>query len=138
MFNVRFIMNDGTADQEYWYHQFKDADHHFHLFDDDNSGLYFTIEIHDGEITLVRRIIGFEEEELLLIFAANKADLTDLCLYLRDLSDNETNESTKESLIHLRLKVENWPYDSYERFVRIISEYVSGSSVSMQKRIRVI
>ncbi len=138
MYNVRFVMNDGSSDQEYWYHQLKDADYHFHLFDEDDSGLYFCIEIQDEDNTLVRRIIGFQEDELYLIFAANKGDLTDLCLYLRDLSDGETNESIKENLIRLRLKVENWPYESYDRFLRMISEHVSGSTVSMQKCFRVL
>lgn len=133
MFEVRFIMNDGSTDQEYFYHQFKDAEYHFHLFDDDDSGLYFSIEIQNGDTTVVRRIKGFEEEELSLIFTADKADLTDLCIYLRDLSARELNESKKESLIRLRLKIENWAYSSYERFMQIISESITAKSVSMQK-----
>ena len=90
MFEVRFIMNDGSTDQEYFYHQFKDAEYHFHLFDDDDSGLYFSIEIQNGDTTVVRRIIGFEEEELSLIFTADKADLTDLCIYLESPPQSHT------------------------------------------------
>ena len=40
---VRFIRKDGKPDENYYYQSLKDAEYHFHLFNDDNSGLYRTI-----------------------------------------------------------------------------------------------
>lgn len=40
VFTVRFIRNDSTQNEEYNYHAKKDAEYHFSLFKDDDSGLY--------------------------------------------------------------------------------------------------
>ena len=40
LFIVRFIRRDGKPDEEYYYHTREDAERHFLLFRDDDSGLY--------------------------------------------------------------------------------------------------
>ena len=40
MYMVRFVRRDGKPDEEYYYQSFEEAENHFHLFDNDNSGLY--------------------------------------------------------------------------------------------------
>ena len=40
MIAVRFVRRDGKPDEEYWYRSFVDAETHFRLFLDDDSGLY--------------------------------------------------------------------------------------------------
>ena len=40
MYIVRFVRKDGKADEEYYYQSLNDAEYHFHLFDNDDSGLY--------------------------------------------------------------------------------------------------
>ena len=45
MYMVRFIRVDGQPDEEYYYQNMQDANIHFDLFREDDSGLYKTIEI---------------------------------------------------------------------------------------------
>ena len=40
MIVVRFVRRDGRPDEEYWYGNLEDAELHFRLFLDDDSGLY--------------------------------------------------------------------------------------------------
>jgi len=42
---VRFVRSDGKPDEVYDYAQKSDAEHHFRLFRDDDSGLYDRIEL---------------------------------------------------------------------------------------------
>lgn len=45
MYIVRFIRVDGYPNEEYLYHNETEAMYHFSLFDGDDSGLYFLIEV---------------------------------------------------------------------------------------------
>lgn len=40
MYMVRFVRKDGKPDEEYYYQSRKDAEYHFHLFDNDDSVIY--------------------------------------------------------------------------------------------------
>mgnify|MGYP007070133511 CR=1 FL=1 len=44
---VRFVRKDGKPAEEYYYPDLQDAQYHFELFQDDDSGLYDRIEITD-------------------------------------------------------------------------------------------
>ncbi len=45
MYVVRFVRKDGQPDEEYYYNCLKDAQFHFNLFKDDDSGLYKNISL---------------------------------------------------------------------------------------------
>lgn len=47
LFVVRFIRNDGKPDEEYVYNTYEEAQKHYDLFQNDDSGLYERIEIVD-------------------------------------------------------------------------------------------
>lgn len=52
MYIVRFVRADGRPNENYYYHNLKDAIFHFTLFKEDDSGLYLKIElIEDAENT---------------------------------------------------------------------------------------
>ena len=57
MFVVRFARKDNLPDEEYLYYNLKDAQIHFHLFDEDDSelyqGIYLFEENDEGLILLV-------------------------------------------------------------------------------------
>ena len=42
---VRFVRRDGKPDEEYFYRAADDAQQHFDMFADDDSGLYEKIEV---------------------------------------------------------------------------------------------
>ena len=42
---VRFVRRDGKPDEEYFYRAADDAQRHFDMFADDDSGLYEKIEV---------------------------------------------------------------------------------------------
>ncbi len=44
-FFVRFVRHDGKPDEEYFYRAAGDAQRHFDMFADDESGLYEKIEV---------------------------------------------------------------------------------------------
>ena len=44
---VRFVRRDGKPDEEYLYRTFEEARQHFDLFNEDDSGLYDSIEVID-------------------------------------------------------------------------------------------
>lgn len=52
IFAVRFNRKDGQAPEEYEYHNRDNAEQHFELFRDDNSGLYSNIELTETRIGL--------------------------------------------------------------------------------------
>lgn len=56
MYIVRFVRKDGKADEEYYYQSLNDAEYHFHLFDNDDSGLYkwIMLESHIADISYIR------------------------------------------------------------------------------------
>ena len=45
MYLVRFIRQDTQPEEEYFYHKRSAAMEHFHLFRNDDSGLYSRIEV---------------------------------------------------------------------------------------------
>ena len=45
MYIVRFVRVDGRPNEDYYYHNLKDAIFHFTLFKEDDSGLYLKIEL---------------------------------------------------------------------------------------------
>ena len=45
VFFVRFVRRDGKPDEEYFYRAAEDAQRHFDMFADDDSGLYKKVEI---------------------------------------------------------------------------------------------
>lgn len=45
MYLVRFVRRDRQPDEEYFYNNRQDADHHLNLFRDDDSDLYCRIEL---------------------------------------------------------------------------------------------
>lgn len=45
MYIVRFCRADGRPDEEYFYNSLPDANRHFSLFHEDDSGLYCTIDL---------------------------------------------------------------------------------------------
>ena len=45
MYIVRFVRVDGQSDEEYYYQSVEDANIHFDLFREDDSGLYKNIVI---------------------------------------------------------------------------------------------
>ena len=49
---VRFIRVDGKPDEEYYYNTYQEAYAHKALFDDDDSGLYKSIEVEEPEVTI--------------------------------------------------------------------------------------
>lgn len=53
MYLVRFIRKDRQPNEEYYYNALKDAEYHFSLFADDDSGLYKRIELIDNEKGLI-------------------------------------------------------------------------------------
>lgn len=58
MYLVRFRRRDEQPNEEYYYHHEEDASSHFRLFEEDDSGLYETIEVlqivKNHEVTLAK------------------------------------------------------------------------------------
>ena len=44
---VRFVRRDGKPNEEYFYRTVEEAQQHFDLFNEDDSGLYDSIEVID-------------------------------------------------------------------------------------------
>ncbi len=57
---VRFIRKDSRPVEEYYYHSPEDAQYHFSLFHNDESGLYRKITIIDSESGSVADTLCFE------------------------------------------------------------------------------
>lgn len=45
MYITRFVRADSKGNEDYYYNELKDAEYHFSLFLDDDTGLYRAIEI---------------------------------------------------------------------------------------------
>lgn len=49
-YTVRFHHVDGSPSDSYQYHDIQDACHHFELYDDDDSGIYSSIELIEHDL----------------------------------------------------------------------------------------
>ena len=49
-YTVRFHHMDGSPSDSYQYHDIQDACHHFELYDDDDSGIYSSIELIEHDL----------------------------------------------------------------------------------------
>ena len=57
---VRFVRKDGKATEEYYYPKIEQAEEHYSLFLDDDSGLYTKIELTDYNGTLIKEMVFSE------------------------------------------------------------------------------
>lgn len=122
MYMVRFIMADGTQDQEYLYHQKEDAEYHIGLFSNDDADMYFAIQLLCKGKIVVNRILGFSVEEMRTILTDGCRDQIDICDALRQKEHDAYCDQEAEQLILLRLKIERLSYDSFGRFIQIMTE----------------
>ncbi len=49
MYITRFIRVDHRPNEDYYYNTQEEAEKHMRLFEDDNSGLYYEIQVVDAE-----------------------------------------------------------------------------------------
>ena len=49
-YTVRFHHVDGSPSESYQYHKLQDACHHFELYDNDDSGIYSSIELIEHDL----------------------------------------------------------------------------------------
>ena len=124
MYIVRFIMTNGTQDQEYLYHQKEDAEYHLGLFSIDDADMYFAIQLLCEDKVIVNRILGFSVEEMRTILMNGCRDQIDICDALRQKEHNAHCDQEAEQLILLRLKIERLSYDSFGRFIQIMTEVI--------------
>lgn len=122
MYMVRFIMADGTPDQEYLYHRKEDAEYHLGLFSNDDADLYFAIQLLYEDKIIVNRVLGFSAEEMKTVLMKGCPDQIDICTALRQKEHEAHCDQEAEQLILLRLKIERLSYDSFSRFFQIMKD----------------
>ena len=125
MFVVRFIMADGTVDQEYWYHKKEDAEFHMSLFSSADADIYFAIQLLSNEKLLVNRILDFTADEMTIILNLDCTEQTDACKTLSQMADATEDSAEKEKLILLRIKVEKLNYNFFGKYVQIMNDAIS-------------
>lgn len=126
MYIVRFIMVDGTPDQEYLYHRKEDAEYHFGLFSNNDADMYFAIQLLCDDKIIVNRVLGFSTEEMKTVLMKGCADQIDICYTLRQMEHAAHSGQEAEQLILLRLKIERLSYDSFCRFIQIMTDVLQN------------